>query len=495
MSTSHQQLARKVLDALRGSGATSRPFRCFPLKAHHITPISSSNHPPSPNEFHSHLLQLIRNAQHRVHLASLYIGPAASAAATEEHELLHALTDLAAYRPHVEVKLLMDANRALRPVMTTKHDKPTSSAEAVFKCIQARTPSSQFSGKPCLLYLFNPSPRLLVLPSPLNEVDGVFHIKCYIIDDNLILSGANLSQEYFTDRQDRYTWFTNGGGGLVEFYVELVNALCDYSHVYDGVVNSKKKRRDEKDRNDLIQRVSNLMKGASNDCATVFSTMDNNNDDPSVVAYAIPTFQSPSSLMSSSNDVVLTQNLISSAAKEHLILQLASAYLNPTRTLLQELAKLPNRHVQLLTAGPISHGFAPKHGLARKGDWVPQVFSTISKTLMQQQQYDVLWYSRPGWTFHAKGMWITSPNIQHSLVAAMVGSGNYGYRSWHRDVESNVIMVFPQMTSHVQSSLQQEWKSLCHFADIAHFEQAAKNVLITSSSMIKASLPLIQRFF
>jgi CDP-diacylglycerol--glycerol-3-phosphate 3-phosphatidyltransferase len=35
-------------------------------------------------------------------------------------------------------------------------------------------------------------------------------IQAYVIDDCLILSGANLSEEYFTDRQDRYMEFTNG---------------------------------------------------------------------------------------------------------------------------------------------------------------------------------------------------------------------------------------------------------------------------------------------
>ena len=42
------------------------------------------------------------------------------------------------------------------------------------------------------------------LPVRWNEVVGVQHMKIYIFDDELILSGANLSNTYFTDRQDRY---------------------------------------------------------------------------------------------------------------------------------------------------------------------------------------------------------------------------------------------------------------------------------------------------
>lgn len=42
------------------------------------------------------------------------------------------------------------------------------------------------------------------LPVRWNEVVGVQHCKVYIFDDQLILSGANLSNTYFTVRQDRY---------------------------------------------------------------------------------------------------------------------------------------------------------------------------------------------------------------------------------------------------------------------------------------------------
>jgi CDP-diacylglycerol--glycerol-3-phosphate 3-phosphatidyltransferase len=42
------------------------------------------------------------------------------------------------------------------------------------------------------------------LPVRWNEVVGVQHMKIYVFDDQLILSGANLSNTYFIDRQDRY---------------------------------------------------------------------------------------------------------------------------------------------------------------------------------------------------------------------------------------------------------------------------------------------------
>ena len=40
-----------------------------------------------------------------------------------------------------------------------------------------------------------------------NEILGVYHNKYYLLDNTVILSGANLSSEYLTNRQDRYILF------------------------------------------------------------------------------------------------------------------------------------------------------------------------------------------------------------------------------------------------------------------------------------------------
>ena len=42
------------------------------------------------------------------------------------------------------------------------------------------------------------------LPPFLREVFGVQHVKAAVFDDAVLLTGANLSRDYFTTRQDRY---------------------------------------------------------------------------------------------------------------------------------------------------------------------------------------------------------------------------------------------------------------------------------------------------
>ncbi|XP_042371483.1 CDP-diacylglycerol--glycerol-3-phosphate 3-phosphatidyltransferase, mitochondrial-like, partial [Plectropomus leopardus] len=69
--------------------------------------------------------------------------------------------------------------------------------------------------------------RLLV-PQRFNETIGVQHIKVYLFDDSIIISGANLSDSYFTNRQDRYVLLENCRE-VADFFSDLVEAVGDVS--------------------------------------------------------------------------------------------------------------------------------------------------------------------------------------------------------------------------------------------------------------------------
>ena len=155
------------------------------------------------------------------------------------------------------------------------------------------------------------------------------------------------------------------------------------------------------------------------------------------------------------NDTDTIHSVLAQAGREACTtfqLRLASAYLNPTPSLLRATLGM---HVHCLSAGFLSHGFKPKKvtGNRSRTDWVPQVFDHIA--LLLPSHATVWHYNREGWTFHAKGLWLTfgateSDNLKtpligksEKLVLATHGSGNYGWRSEMRDMESNLILVFP----------------------------------------------------
>ncbi|MEE4248180.1 MAG: hypothetical protein V2I33_22550 [Kangiellaceae bacterium] len=65
-----------------------------------------------------------------------------------------------------------------------------------------------------------------------NEIMGVQHIKVAVFDNHVLLTGANLQEEYFTDRQDRYMVFKHCGE-LADYYDDLINIIIDSSPQID----------------------------------------------------------------------------------------------------------------------------------------------------------------------------------------------------------------------------------------------------------------------
>jgi CDP-diacylglycerol--glycerol-3-phosphate 3-phosphatidyltransferase len=325
-----------------------------------------------------------------------------------------------------------------------------------------------------------------------------------------------LSEEYFTNRLDRYVSFTNGGGGLVDFYAELCDVLCKYAVRFDGNKNEKSSAsaflssHDDFDRKlELEESLAQLFNGERID--HVQSEMDQNRTPPTV-AYAIPTFQIPESFLGRPlrfySDVQSTRNLLHSALAHDssLSVRLSSAYLNLTPSLLSILTQFgkcnedaiaSNGSVYLLTAGSKSHGFAPKKqsnqssGIVHKiKDSIPDAFLSLVKQVAESITKCggmVLLYEKTGWTFHAKGLWITSNDQRQvnvrplqrelihdssTLVSTFIGSGNYGARSEDLDVESNLVLVFnnshaeneSQDVSMIKNSVAAEWNEMCRYS-------------------------------
>jgi CDP-diacylglycerol---glycerol-3-phosphate 3-phosphatidyltransferase len=419
----------------------------------------------------------------------------------------------------------MDSNRGLRKVPVVVPGKgtkeTTSSADAVAKAIHLRENHQVY------LCQVLPNPLDQILPNPLNEVAGVFHIKAYIVDDVLILSGANLSEEYFSDRHDRYLQISNGGNGLVDFYAQLIDILChDASDPYDDPSqNPAHKDPSGSTGHTAAQKpiepfweslhclfTAQTESGASSSSQALL-------EDSETVAVCVPTFHHPQMTPPHNqqrlpSDVDVTLTLLEESPKEASV-QMSSAYLNPSPLLLRALQRHSN--VDLLTAGRLSHGFRPKPKAGNKGTaWIPTVFDRL--------QYEAFWtnsrlwhWQRDGWTFHAKGLWLQAAlPVNHNdetrndkgdehdsdvqddtspLLAAMVGSSNFGRRSFERDVESNLVFVFPP-TSQFAKVLHQEWKMLISNSVLI---ENPKKVLVDEAPPlpfhVRLLFPFIKSFF
>ena len=102
--------------------------------------------------------------------------------------------------PNLKVKVLLDWCRGTRLV-------GGESSVTLLSQLQHLGDSgtgSSASGR-CRLAFYQ-TPQLqgwlqYILPSKWNELLGLQHCKVYIFDNSLIISGANLSKDYFTNRQ------------------------------------------------------------------------------------------------------------------------------------------------------------------------------------------------------------------------------------------------------------------------------------------------------
>ena len=318
--------------------------------------------------------------------------------------------------------------------------------------------------------------------------------------------------------------FINGGAGLVDFYANLCDILCNYAFRYEG------NKHDHADISALFSSTNDVSKKRELEASLMelfnaeryggaAKTSANNETKP--VAYAIPTFQMPESFLGRPlqfhSDAQITRNLIQSALEHDssVSVRLSSAYLNLTPTLQSILTNFgmhksnqldcktingnneqANGSAYILTAGTISHGFAPKKGSNDKRstgivnkikESIPDAFLSLVKQVAEpiiQRGGKILMYERAGWTFHAKGLWLTFDEpkttgshvqrelVQHpsSLVSTVIGSGNYGARSEDLDVESNLVIIFnddddsqmeKESSSPLKMGLAEEWNDMC----------------------------------
>ncbi|TVY36298.1 CDP-diacylglycerol--glycerol-3-phosphate 3-phosphatidyltransferase, partial [Lachnellula subtilissima] len=148
----------------------------------------------TPSDFYETLKSKILGAEKQIFLSTLYIGKT-------EHELISTLHQALKSKPNLKLSILTDALRGTR-------ESPEPS------CASLLAPLVDEFGSDRVEIRMYHTPNLTGLrkkyiPKRINEGWGLQHMKLYGVDDEIIISGANLSNNYFTDRQDRYHVFSS----------------------------------------------------------------------------------------------------------------------------------------------------------------------------------------------------------------------------------------------------------------------------------------------
>ncbi|TSK14780.1 CDP-diacylglycerol--glycerol-3-phosphate 3-phosphatidyltransferase, mitochondrial [Bagarius yarrelli] len=170
----------------------------------------------SPDEFYQTMKARFKTVRSRVVIASLYLGTGPL-----EQDLVNCIKEALGRSQQeatdLKVSVLLDYTRGSRG--------KNNSRTMLLPLLQSFPEQMRVSlyHTPDLRGLL----RLLV-PERFNETIGVQHIKVYLFDNSLIISGANLSDSYFTNRQDRYVLLEDCQE-VADFFAELVGAVGDVS--------------------------------------------------------------------------------------------------------------------------------------------------------------------------------------------------------------------------------------------------------------------------
>uniref|UniRef100_A0A915DTP0 CDP-diacylglycerol--glycerol-3-phosphate 3-phosphatidyltransferase n=1 Tax=Ditylenchus dipsaci TaxID=166011 RepID=A0A915DTP0_9BILA len=275
---------------------------------------------------------------------------------------------------------------------------------------------------------------LNMLPERVNEIIGLQHMKFFIFDDSIILSGANLSDSYFTNRQDRYMLIDN-------------NALClneTGQLIFQG----------ESSLHPFTGNTSEFRKVMSNKLDQIFA--DFKERIPIVGYSAEETFICPFLQLGSFNvhqEVNLLTKLFGCQDSDTEI-TMSTGYFNLYDTYANLILKKSKCPANGFYNGSGLSGYIPSLYVHNSYNFFRQASLASAAPIQRKHEITIAEYTRPKWTFHAKGIWIASDG----MAATVVGSSNYGklssfceyqfmyrtfsrYRSVFRDLEVGALLV------------------------------------------------------
>lgn len=405
-----------------------------------------------PSEFYSTLKEKIASAESRIFLSSLYVGKS-------QEELVQCLSDALTRSENLKVYLLTDALRGTReaPLLTCLALLLVGLVEKF--------------GKHRVDIRMYHTPHLSGVkknwaPKRLNEGFGLQHMKLYGFDDEIILSGANLSEDYFTDRQDRYYVFSDKR--LTDYYFGIHTAISSLSYQLLPTATPKgfqnfrlswptANKSCEPDMNlhrfisDLSYFLEPLLKQHS---LGSFEQYDDTEEFDTIV-YPVSQFTplfKPNEDASTEKPAVL--RILSYLDSPKIRWWFTAGYFN----MLPEIQeRLLNGQAQgsVITASAKANSFYKSPGVSY---YLPEAYLLIAKkfleevwkrsksTLIRSYEWQNGIVNTPGgWSYHAKGIWVTVPDEEEPSIS-VIGSSNFTRRAYTLDLESNAIIITKNQT-------------------------------------------------
>ncbi len=377
-----------------------------------------------PTGFHERLVGMIRRARERLSLASLYLGTG-----EREEALLGEVRGALERHPGLRVRFVCDASRGRR---RTPNGDVVSFTAPLARAFPGRVE----------VYLHE-MPQLAGwakgLPSPLDECVAVFHFKALVADGEAILTGANLSDEYFHCRQCRAIVVRDVG--FTDMLHRIVETTARHSRrAVDGALAPAERPPEE---------VA---------AAVLADVRDAPRAPDATGTWLRPVFQHPS--LGVHQEQELLEELLATPGGD---LEIHTPYTNFPQVYVRALERRMRADgggvTRLVCPSGASHSFTTGRGPKAL---VPGAYRHQEARLVGRLRalgaLDVRHYHRQGWVFHSKGVWWTEPGRTTSVI----GSSSYGERSVGRDFDLSVEISTDDAA--LQEGLAEERELMMSFA-------------------------------
>lgn len=404
-----------------------------------------------PRTFFNNLCDGISRSQQRIVLSSLYIGRG-----PDTCHILEALNDTISRHPSIQVHVLLDFLRGTR----SGHKKHWRKGRKRFSFHRAKEtppvtyPASTVSQILPLLVAhpnnvrvsFYHTPDLYgflerKVPHPLNECMGVQHTKFYCFDEDVLISGANLEDNYFLNRLDRYYSFSQNKP-MADFFCGLAKSVSNFSYELqsDGTLKMSnalalRSHDDDTFKMRAKDEIETFMKRFAQDTDT-FSPSQGTSDSLALISIQM-------AQIGIRQDEIVTNDLMKHMTTSEWSTIFTSPYFNFPSSY-RDIILNSSGDIKILVAAPKANGFFFGKGLL---PCIPMMYCLLLK-----QFYDLCEKMKPhgslqisewfvdGWTYHGKGMWWVKKGEAFPTVTN-VGSSNYGVRSVNRDLEAQITLI------------------------------------------------------
>ncbi|CAO3678833.1 unnamed protein product [Rhizopus stolonifer] len=425
----------------------------FYANGQHIKPLYQ------PSEFYSELKARILSAKENIFIAALYIGHT-------EQELVDTIRLALSRSSSLQVHVPIDCLRG------TRFSKGESSATLLLPLIQEYPDQINVS-----LYHTPDLTGILkkALPQQFNETIGLMHLKLYGFDQTIMLSGANLSTDYFTNRQDRYMIFDKQQD-LTTYYRELLKLIGSCSYQLKMADNNSNKYKLS-----MLNGIADPVKESQRYKSLVNVRLQQFLSDYQNKEYVaegmdtaiLPVIQMGPFYIKQDEKATLGLLHIANQQKDWTI-HLTSGYFNFTEKYKSVILKT-RALFRFLTASPEANGFFNSRGVSR---FLPPAYTHIERKFYRQvkrsnrqDEISIEEYKRPGWTYHAKGLWVFLGGESTPSVT-MIGSPNFGQRSSGRDLEAQAFVI--TQNDQLRKALHKEIDLLHQHSEVVSNETFAK---------------------